>query len=61
MEIIKFGTKNNNCYKFVCEECGCVFVAHAHEYVKYQGKMDTRYSTTCPYCGNDVDDYLPNN
>lgn len=49
MQILKHG-KMPNC-KFVCEICGCEFIASADEYSVEKNKWGRSYSCECPECG----------
>lgn len=54
MKIIKKGDPRK--YKpeieFVCQKCGCVFVAEYGEYEKHESQIQgTSYMSKCPECG----------
>lgn len=52
MKIIKHGNpkKNKPDAKFVCEHCGCVFIAEWGEYEKHDSYQGNWVESICPEC-----------
>ena len=62
MEIIKQGNINFEPKKFICDYCGCVFIAEKHEYsyisdFSISGIFSNRLTLICkcPCCGEIAD------
>lgn len=51
MEIIKHGTLPDKRKYFICDKCGCQFVADAAEYRHDIHRNEDFYSCKCPDCG----------
>lgn len=54
MKIIEHGNpkKNKPDAKFVCENCGCVFIAKFEEYQRHDSQIQGDWlETYCPECG----------
>lgn len=54
MKILKHGNLSKRL--FVCDECGCEFVASRGEYGKFFGENDFAFFCYCPECKGLVSD-----
>lgn len=56
MEILKKGELKNlkKTMKFICNECGCIFLADKGEYRYATVQWEEDYSCNCPTCNHTV-------